>query len=239
MMADEVAVSCLMPTRARHRWLPRAAGMFVRQRVPGAELVIVSEDGCPASLLCASTRIRHVVCPAGLSLGAKRNFACAAARGKILVHWDDDDLHAPSRLRRQLQTLAATQCQLTGSSRVHFLETKSGRCWEYRYGDARRPWVCGATLAYTRAYWRRHPFPEVPVGEDNLFVWAATGNELHDTRDASLCLCTIHPGNTSFKDTGDAWWRPIALPRRWRRLLALLCLDRGPRRTDFRGRVTQ
>lgn len=206
-----------MPTRARQRWLARAVAGFLRQGVSGAELVIVSEDGCPAALLRASARVRHVACPAGLPLGEKRNVACAAARGRILMHWDDDDLQAPGRILRQLRTLATTGCGLTGSSRVHFRELGSGRCWEYEYGAADRPWVHGATLAFTRAYWRRHPFPAVPVGEDNLFVWAAAPGELHDMRDAGLCLCSLHRRNTSEKDTSDAWWRPIALPRRWRR----------------------
>lgn len=232
-MTAHVAVSCLMPTWARHHLLARAVAGFLRQEVPAVELVIVSEDGCPASLLRASGQVRHVACRPGLPLGAKRNLACAAARGSILVHWDDDDLYAPDRLLRQLRALAATRSQLTGSSRIHFYETESGRCWEYQYGETSRPWVYGATLAYRRAYWRRHPFPEVPVGEDNLFVWAAAGGEVHDSQDAGLCLCLIHDGNTSSKDTSDSWWRPIRLPPQWRRLLVA---RPGVRRRPAKGR---
>ena len=136
------------------------------------------------------------------------------------MHWDDDDLHAPDRLIRQMAVLKAGKSQLTGSSRVHFLEESSGKCWEYRYGDRQRPWVYGATLAYKRDYWKRNPFANVTVGEDNIFVWAATAGELHDTDDPGLCLCVIHDRNTSSKKTDDEWWHPIDLPLKWPGLLS-------------------
>lgn len=215
----DLVVSCLMPTFARHDRLPRAVAMFLAQRVPEAELVIVSEDGLPDALLdrIPTHVVRHVPCAAGLSLGAKRNLAADAARGRILVHWDDDDLHAGDRLRRQARVFADDRIQLAGSSIVHFHDEDSGRCWEYRYGanDRALPWVCGATLAYRRDYWQRHPFADVTVGEDNLFVWSANRAEVHDMRDPGLCLCAIHAGNTSPKNTADAWWRPIDPPPQW------------------------
>ncbi len=219
MRSDDIVVSCLMPTHARRHWLPAAVAGFLRQPVASAELVIVSEDGFPASLLRLSPRLRHVACPPKLPLGEKRNLACAAARGRYLLHWDDDDLQASGRVIRQLRTLAAAGGGVTGSSRVHFRDTKSGRCWEYAYRASELPWVHGATLAYTRAYWRRHPFPAVSVGEDNLFVWSAAPGELQDTRDTGLCLCSLHRHNTSAKNTADAWWRSIPLPRRWQALI--------------------
>lgn len=205
-----------MPTFARHDRLPQAVALFLAQRQTDAELVIVSEDGLPAALTNCAANVRHVPCPAGLSLGAKRNLACDAARGHILVHWDDDDRQAVDRLGRQRAVFSDVQIQLTGSSVVHFREEDSGRCWEYRYGDASRPWVYGATLAYRRDYWRRHPFEDITVGEDNRFVWAAQPGAVHDLRDPGLCLCAIHAGNTSVKDTTNAWWQPIELPPCWR-----------------------
>jgi len=207
-----------MPTRARHALLPRAVAGFLAQNRDDAELVIVSEDGVPDSIYdaLATGRVRHVSCPAGLALGAKRNFACEAAHGEWLVHWDDDDLYAPDRLARQVEAMRAASAAVSGSSRVHFREAGSGCCWEYRYGGERRPWVYGATLAYTREFWRRHPFPAIGVSEDNRFVWAAQAREVLDLDDPGLCLCAIHEGNTSAKNTRNVWWQPITLPEVWR-----------------------
>jgi hypothetical protein len=218
-----IAISCLMPTRARHALLPRAVAGFLAQQRGDAELVIVSEDGLPESLhalIAADPLIRHVACAAGLSLGAKRNLACEAARGDWLLHWDDDDLYAPDRIARQIGAMQAAGAAVSGTSRVHFQEDDGGRCWEYRYGGERRPWVYGATLAFTRTYWQCHPFATIGIGEDNQFVWGARAAEVLDLDDPSLCLCTIHAGNTSVKHTGNAWWKSIALPVIWQQALA-------------------
>lgn len=199
--------------------------MFRAQRRPDAELLIVSEEAVPASLVRGNPEIRVIHCRAGLSLGEKRNLACEAAHGEILVHWDDDDWQAPDRLARQLATFANPETLVSGSSRVHFYESSTAKCWEYRYENHDRPWVCGATLAYRRCYWQQNPFADITVGEDNLFVWAADANSVHDDRDAGLCLCAIHAGNTSRKNTADAWWHPIALPEAWRELIGSHSVD--------------
>jgi len=220
-----IAISCLMPTRGRHALLARAVAGFLAQDRDDAELVIVSEDGVPGSIAeaLAGGRVRHVACAAGLALGAKRNLAVEAAHGNWLLHWDDDDLYAPDRIARQIGAMRAAGAAVSGSGRVHFHEADGGRCWEYRYAGPRRPWVYGATLAFTRDYWRRHPFPAIGVGEDNDFVWAASAREVLDLDDPSLCLCSVHAGNTSPKNTRNAWWTPIALPAIWHAALARDC----------------
>ncbi len=210
-------VSCLMPTFDRHAWLPAAIAGFLAQDFNDAELLIVSEDGLPASLepALASGRVRHQPCPADLPLGTKRNIACDAARGRILLHWDDDDLQAPDRIRRQVAALATGHAEIHGSRDIVFREQASGRCWRYRYEGA-APWVYGATMAFTRDYWRRHPFEPCNIGEDNAFVWAAAPHEVLMADAPDLCLCGIHAGNTSPKDTTAEWWREVDLPPYWR-----------------------
>jgi glycosyltransferase involved in cell wall biosynthesis len=211
-----------MPTRGRHGWLARAVGGFLAQTGGvEAELLIVSEDGLPDVVRAQvdGRRIRHLECAPGLPLGRKRNLACAAARAELLLHWDDDDLQARDRLARQHHILARGATRVCGSSRVAFHEPATGRCWEYRYGGPRRPWVCGATLAYQRAAWLAHPFEPVDVGEDNAFVWAMRPDEVLDLDDPGLVLCRVHPGNSSPKRTEGPWWQPMALPAQWRPLV--------------------
>jgi len=217
-MAHRPRVSCLMPTRGRAAWLPGAVAGFLRQEgVVDAELLVVSEDAPPAGLaaLPRGGPVRWVACPPGLPLGSKRNLAVAEAAGDLLLHWDDDDLQAPDRLRRQLRALARPGVQVCGASRLWLRDLRDGSTWRYRYGDP-QPWVAGATLAYTRAYARRHPFAALDVGEDNAFVAAALPGELLDLADAQLCLCSLHDGNTSPRRTTGPWWqRRAALPAYW------------------------
>jgi len=216
-------VSCLVPTRGRPAWLARAVDGFLAQAGGvEAELLIVSEDGLPARVQAQvdGHRIRHLACPPGLALGTKRNLACEYARADLLLHWDDDDIQARDRMARQTAALAHGGTRLCGSSRLAFHDPATGRCWEYAYRGPRRPWLGGATLAYHRALWQRHPFAAVDIGEDNEFVWSAPAAQVLDLDDPGLCLCTVHAGNTSPKRTGDPWWRPIALPAQWAALLA-------------------
>ena len=39
--------------------------------------------------------------PAGGSIGALQQAAVRAAKGEVVVHWDDDDLYAPERIGKQ------------------------------------------------------------------------------------------------------------------------------------------
>ena len=73
----------------------------------------------------------------------------------------------------------------------------------------RGPWVYGATLCYTKAFWRRNPFPPVEVGEDTRFVWASVQEtRLRPDRSHGSSSAIIHAGNTSPKQTRDCRWRP-------------------------------
>lgn len=205
-------VSCLMPTRNRHALLPAAVANFLAQDFCDAELLIVSEDGIPDSIQAAlaTGRVRHVPCPPGLSLGAKRNFACTQAKGELLAHWDDDDWYAPDRLRRQVEALlvspAAAMC---GTNRVYFRELDGPGAWEYRYRGERPAWLCGASLMFRRSFWLTHPFPDKSVGEDNDFVWSAHPTQVLDLDDPALCIASKHAGNTSRKNTSNPWWTPV------------------------------
>jgi len=65
--------------------------------------------------------IRYLRDPQKRTTGDKRNRLCAEARGRVIVHWDDDDWHAPDRLDRQLAALDATGAAIVGLDRIAFL----------------------------------------------------------------------------------------------------------------------
>src|SRR5581483_6186815 len=88
-------VTCIMPTADRRHFVAHAIRHFLAQGHPRRELVIV-DDGADsvADLVPADTRIRYLRLSARATVGKKRNLACAAAAGEIIVHFDDDDWSA-------------------------------------------------------------------------------------------------------------------------------------------------
>src|SRR3712207_6562734 len=105
-MSSQPLVSCIMPTADRRAFVARAVEYFLRQDYAARELIDV-DDGRDAvgDLVPADERVRYVRLDKKLTVGAKRNLACEAARGEVVAHWDDDDWHAPRRLSYQVGEL--------------------------------------------------------------------------------------------------------------------------------------
>jgi glycosyltransferase involved in cell wall biosynthesis len=205
-------VSCLMPTADRRPMIDRAIAYFRRQDHPARELVIL-DDGQDrvGDLVPDDPRIRYVAADRRLVLGAKRNAVCELARGDVMLHWDDDDWVAPHRVSYQLRALERTGAEVCGSSRLLYLHPEGRRAWLYAHaGGASSSWVAGNTLCYARDAWRRHPFAEVPVGEDSRFLLDRR-RRLHVLADHRFIVGIIHSGNASPKRTDSAWWRRVGL----------------------------
>jgi ADP-heptose:LPS heptosyltransferase/glycosyltransferase involved in cell wall biosynthesis/SAM-dependent methyltransferase len=198
-----------MPTADRRSFVPGAIRCFLAQDYPEKELVIV-DDGAEsvADLIPDDPRIRYFRSGTRQLVGAKRNRACREASGPVLVHWDDDDWSAPWRLRYQIDQLYETSADICGLNRVWFYAREEKRAWEYVYPSRQKPWVYGASLCYTRAFWQKHPFPEIRLGEDTRFVWADAKARVHALADSRFLVALIHEKNTSRKRTADSRYQP-------------------------------
>ncbi|WP_118976926.1 glycosyltransferase family 2 protein [Taibaiella koreensis] len=204
-------VSCIMPTTsARAAFVPLAVRNFLAQDYPQTELVIFDDsDGRVGAALHGDARIRYIRHPqACTSLGEKRNLACAAARGELILHWDDDDWYAPGWISSQVHTLEQSGAVICGLSSLLFIRPLSQQCWQYTYPAGGMPWVAGATLAYRKQYWERHPFPQRNSGEDNHFVWSS-GMPVAVNESGAGFAAFIHPGNTSRKHINDLLWQEL------------------------------
>ena len=206
---SEPLVTCIMPTRDRRAFVPRAIAWFRRQDHPLKELVIVDDGDDPvADLVPVDSRVRYIRLDRRASIGHKRNLACGAARGEIVLHWDDDDWYSPDRIRRQLAVLRASGADICGANALRFYDPGRLRAWHYRYPADQPHWVHGATLAYRRAFWQDHRFDDLDVGEDAYFVWRAAPDRVAVIDDGSFYLGAIHPANASPKQTHGAYWQP-------------------------------
>ncbi len=202
-------VSCIMPTRDRRSFVTRAVAQFLEQDYRHRELIVV-DDGADsiADVLPADPRIRLIRSEGRLTIGAKRNIACEAARGEIILHWDDDDWMARWRVRYQVEELSRHAADVCGLSSLYFYDPAAARAWRYTYAERRRPWLAGGTLCYRASLWRGQRFAEVNEGEDTRFVWALRGARFLALPDPAFYVATVHPGNTSRKRTTDARYEP-------------------------------
>lgn len=203
----EPLVSCIMPTYNRRSFVPQAIRSFLRQDYPNLELVIV-DDGTDSIADCVPDheRIRYIRLDQKQKLGAKRNFACEQSRGEFIAHWDDDDWYPSWRISTQMKALSSGGFEISGSSRIFFLDADGDRSWEYRYAASASKWVAGSTLAYRKSLWQRHRFPEIQIGEDSRFIWNSASQTINDLADPALCVAMVHSGNTSRKDVGGTYW---------------------------------
>jgi O-antigen biosynthesis protein len=201
-------VTCLCITRNRREWLPRAIECFRSQSYANRELLIVADGADVSDLVPSDPAIRLVCVGARLSIGDKRNYACALARGEIIAHWDDDDFSAPGRVLDQVGRLLSTSKAVTGYRTMRFTD---GRQWWLYEGDP--AFVVGASLSYRKAWWSEHPFASVQVGEDNGFVAAAAskGQLASGGPAGELMHASIHAANTSPRQTSAANWTRLEL----------------------------
>ena len=209
---NKALVTCITPTARRAEWLRHAADYL--SSAPGVcEWIVMLDEGDEQNVSpSGAVHTQPIVVRAGTSIGAKRNLACERATGDIIIHWDDDDWYAPWRIEFQVDELLSSGADICGADHLLYYEPSRGRAWEYTYPSGARPWVAGNTLCYRRAFWERHRFPEIQIGEDSRFVRACSPARLHRHPRTDFVVGLIHDGNTSRKPTAHAWWhsRPVA-----------------------------
>ena len=189
-----MTISAIMPTRGRPAFAARALVCFLSQTYPDKELVIVDDADAPSFPTPPTGEgILYHRLMRRMTIGAKRNLACARSNGDVICHWDDDDFSLPGRMADQIARLEQARVLVTGYHSMLFCD-ESGRSWMYR-GD--QHYALGTSLMYAREFWRANPFPDENEGEDNAFVRRAVRIATADA--GKLMVAAIHPGNTSNK----------------------------------------
>lgn len=227
---ESTRVSCLM-VASRPTFLQGAIRMWALQSWRNRELIIVWDDGRPMPPIPDHPDIKLIKAPAwAQSIGAKRNLGIQEAQGDFIMHWDDDDLHAPYRIERAVHAMLQSKALIGGCSEPVFQDERN-RVWRY---SSPTPHLSGASLIYRREAWQRQHFEDRNVGEDSSFVRGLLqGRALRENPEVTFLdgedlRCLIHAGNTSPKPIGEAseyqphLIAPRALPERDRLVLGLL-----------------
>ena len=205
--SSQPLVTCVMPTADRRRFVPQAIRYFMAQDYPHKELVIL-DDGreSVADLVPSDPSIRYVRLTGRRSLGAKRNECVEAARGDLIMHWDDDDWMAAHRISYQVEALLREDAEVCGLERMLFYHPDKDEVWLYQYPDRQCPWLAGGSLLYTREFWRRSPFPNIQVASDTRFVWDRPMNRRVAVSDYRFYVAMVHAANTSPKVFTSPYW---------------------------------
>jgi glycosyltransferase involved in cell wall biosynthesis len=214
-------VSCVMPTFDRRAFVPRAIELFERQDYPERELLIV-DDGQDAvrDLIPDDPRYRYLRLDRRASIGAKRNIACEAAAGDIVIGWDDDDWYAPHRIRVQTEALRLGRADAVGLTQAVMFDVTTGRYWQCDGALQQRMFASGVvsgTLAFLRSYWQQgERYPDVSLAEDASFQkgLVARGARLERLAGGDLFIYVRH-GRNSWRFTAGAYGDP----RGWRAIL--------------------
>lgn len=199
-------VTAIMPTTAsRLKYLPGALQVFFSQTYPNKELVVVSEDSIGESIP-DHPQIRFIKIDGPSTVGKKRNIACDASRGEVIMHVDDDDWSSPTRMAEQLAVLKRHEIPVTGYNSMVFYRESTGEAHEYTNDDRR--FCCGTSLMYLRGYQRAHPFLDLNVGEDVNFVYRVPNGSVLAVPAGRNCVARDHDDNTSTREVkpiGDFW----------------------------------
>ncbi|HEX8112711.1 MAG TPA: glycosyltransferase family 2 protein [Kofleriaceae bacterium] len=192
-----------MPTADRPAFIPLSVRSFLAQDWPNRELLVI-DDGRDAvgDLVAGVPGVRYLRLSRRASIGAKRNLACAEARGELIVHWDDDDWYAPSRLTWQATPIAAGRADVTGLENRFTLQLPAGQFWTVER-EPHQPMVRGdvhnGTLMFRRSIFAEGVrYPEVNLAEGAAFLREAMdrGHRLARLENPDVFVYVRHGGNT-------------------------------------------
>ena len=191
-------VSIITPTRNRSGLLRLCSRWISHQTYKGPiEWIVIEASELYYPIYPPErdfNRVEIVRVPSNTSIGTMRNIAVMQARGNIIVHFDDDDWQSPNRVARQVDALRGSYIVESSDYYCYFLYTdKASKSWSW----GRTFHGSGCSLAYTKDAWRERQFPNVKVGEDQIFCRSPRRGYVKNTRDSDLFVYMRHNSNTS------------------------------------------
>ena len=144
-------------------------------------------------------------------IGTCRNLCAAEAAGEIIVQMDDDDWQHPYRVEKQVKALTrrldpdGKDCaaEVVGSSWLYWLHAPTQTANRLSYWGSLHC-LPGASLAYWRSSWVRHPFT-TGMAEDGPFTsYFGSQGTCFDMHDPKLLVYMRHEDHAP--EQRD-WWQ--------------------------------
>lgn len=208
-------ISCIMPTGNRNRFVVNASVNFLTQRTEWDTELIIVDDGDVPSEFMLNDRIKYVYLPGRprLSTGEKRNIAARLATAPIVMHWDDDDWYAPTRIQDQMHFHLCSRKAVSGYHSLLYYREHDGATFQYD-DPGFRPHIAGTSLCYEKEFWLKHPFHDRQVGEDFVFTVEARRNDELASKDGrEFVVARIHDSNTCQPKFGEGKFQSVPFGR--------------------------
>lgn len=218
------AVSCLMPTYNRRRFVARAIRFYQQQDYPDRELLILDdgEDRIVDLVPVDDPTIRYLRLEERATIGRKRQIACEHAEGDVMVQWDDDDWFGPTRVSRQVAPLAVGTADISGILQGYLLDLTLFRFYgggPPLHEGQLHAWIVAGTLAFTRAAWQASGgYPDTSIGEEValLRLVIERGGRVAPIVNDGMYLTIRHSANSwrlwYDSERGPGGWTELAPP---------------------------
>jgi glycosyltransferase involved in cell wall biosynthesis len=205
-------VSIVVPTRNRRLFAEQLVRNVLRQDYPPSrtELLVADDGEDPVEdVLRRVPELRYLRLADPTPIGAKRNLLAREARGEIIVHMDDDDYYAPTRVSHAVAALQGSGALLAGASELHIYDViaKSMR----RAGPFRATHATAGTMAYCREYLHSHAFDEAARAQEEPAFTEGFSAPMVQLQARLTMVCIAHSGNTFAKDSAAAGISPLKL----------------------------
>jgi glycosyltransferase involved in cell wall biosynthesis len=222
-LRDAYSVSCIMPTCNRRLFVPQAIQYFMQQDFRRRELVIVDDGSEPIlDLIPKREDINYIKLTKRVSTGEKRNIACEASKGDIIIFWDDDDWYSSKRISYQVLPLLKGRSDITGLDKSLILSLGSNKFWACTPELHNRMFPKGiipGTLAFWKNLWEHKAhFPDLSIAEDAHFLLALTqrGSRVERLPNHGVFVYVRHNNNTwkfsPGKYVDEAQWQEVQTP---------------------------
>lgn len=178
-MSNLPLVTCIMPTYNRPKYMMRAIKLFIKQKYPNKELIIVDDSptDVPNLSIPKMSNVTYIRLSSRRSIGYKRNLALTHARGNIFMFWDDDDYYSCNRIHIQVKPIIDNLCDITVFSSITYYNAKTDSCYKTSDKDHNLIWYNGyasGSLTCKYSLFNTIKFKHTNIAEDRDFIIEAT-----------------------------------------------------------------
>ena len=169
-----------------------------KQNYLGEKEIIVLNDGNKKLNnipIQDSTKYRLINLKTENTIGYKRNLLNDEAKGDILIYFDDDDYHLPTRITHTVESLIGGNNLIAGSSKSFVFKTSNKKIYEY--GPYGRYHSGAGSMGFFKEYTKNHRFDELKNNaEESSFTKNFT--EPMTQLDAEKTILVIHHRQNTF-----------------------------------------